>query len=262
MRTLPSTAERTRPEVALRILASLMLGKRKVRTRIMDDIRIRADLDSALGLSLFRYGLSEPTAAAIRANLKPGDTFIDGGANIGLMTLVGARAVGPTGQVLAVEPTDSLVRLLADNLDLNHVTWVQVIGTALAEDDRETVLHVFDGDAAGSSSLSRLEGSVAQAVRTATLDGLVDRADLVKLDLEGAEVRALNGATRLLSEIRPKFIVEVEADHLRRHGNSAAELWDVFADAGYRAHGLDGDYLGDRPVIHDPTCPNVLFIPT
>ena len=173
----------------------------------MDDIRIRADLDSALGLSLFRYGLSEPTAAAIRANLKPGDTFIDGGANIGLMTLVGARAVGPTGQVLAVEPNDSLVRLLADNLDLNHVTWVQVIATALAEDDRETVLHVFDGDAAGSSSLSRLEGSVAQAVRTTTLDGLVDRADLVKLDLEGAEVRALNGATRLLCEIRPKFIV-------------------------------------------------------
>ena len=69
--------------------------------------RIIADLRTALGLGLYRYGgVTAPELALLRDRLGPGDTFVDGGANVGLFTLVAAARVGPAGRVISFEPAE------------------------------------------------------------------------------------------------------------------------------------------------------------
>ena len=63
---------------------------------------------------------------------------------------------------------------------------------------------------------------------------------LVKLDVEGAELRALRGAATLLTVARPDFLIELEPQHLERQACSVAEVQDLFADAGYVGYALGG----------------------
>ena len=84
-------------------------------------------------------------------------------------------------------------------------------------------------------------------VEVTTIDELAAEAvrpvSLVKLDIEGAELRALRGASRLLEGPRPVFIIELEPAHLQRQGASVREVQKLFEDAGYVGYWID-----DRPV--------------
>lgn len=203
--------------------------------------RIRADLRTSLGLRLYRYRSMSPDVRAVLDALEPGDCFLDGGANIGLFTLPAAAKVGPRGLVLAIEP-GTVNRRLADNIALNGFTNVDLLPVGL--DERDGGARDFldlGGDRAGLSSFVTSEpvaGSVI-TVPTRSLDSITENLEapprVVKLDLEGAEIAAMRGAERLLAEDRPFFLVEVEDDHLRRHGGSAAELREEFARYNYQA---------------------------
>jgi FkbM family methyltransferase len=215
-------------------------------------LRLVADLDSPLGTDAYRFRdwrRLDPTLSELGCFLGPGQTFIDGGANIGLFTLVAARLVGRTGKVIAFEPAIEANRLLHANVALNGLDWVDIHQAALA-DRRGTRDFVDLGRASGFSSFApdSPDGGKVIAVRTATLDGFVqlsDRVGLVKLDLEGAEVEALRGGCAFLDRGIP-FLVEVEDSHLRRQGSSADELHGIFARYGYTSRLLQAR-------------PNVLF---
>lgn len=217
---------------------------------------IRADLRTSLGLSLYRYGSVSAEVSAVLKVLNPGDGFIDGGANVGLFTLPAAASVGPEGSVFAIEPGRVSVQL-ENNVVLNNFTNVQVIQAALdAQEGSQRSFRDLDGDGAGLSSFvaDTYANGPSVMVRTRTLDSLANEMDVpirvVKLDLEGAEVRALGGAERMLTEIRPIFLVEVEDAHLRRQGSTADTLLQTFAANGYRR-------------LHDAvSAPNMWFEPT
>jgi FkbM family methyltransferase len=205
--------------------------------------RIVADLSTALGLGLYRYGYQDNDLDLVRQILQPGDVFVDGGANVGLFTLVAARQVGPSGKVLAFEPAPWSLQALRRNLAVNSYPWVDVFPVALADRAGTTELVTFQGDAAGYSSFApptRAGGNLV-SVTTGTLDALVSEGNretlsLVKLDLEGAEYRALQGAQAILSVSAPDFLVEVEPEHLGRQGASVGQLMELFRGAGY--HGF------------------------
>jgi FkbM family methyltransferase len=203
-------------------------------------IFVHADLRTPSGLRLYRYGFNDPLADLLRARLRPGDTFVDGGANIGLFTLVGAAIVGPTGRVLACEPAPETMRRLRSNVTLNRFDWVTLKPVALGAERGRAAFWSF-GAGAGLSALAPAEtaGAVAHDVEIATLDDLgaeLTSVRLVKLDIEGAEVSALRGARAFIERFRPEFVVEVEPAHLERNGSSVAELRTLFDDAGYVPH--------------------------
>lgn len=216
---------------------------------------ITADLRTSLGLSLYRYGNVSADVRSVLGVLSPGDGFIDGGANVGLFTLPAAAHVGPRGSVFAIEP-GRISTQLERNLALNDFENVRVVRAAL--DGRDGMLRSFqdlDGEAAGLSSFVADTHPTGHSVtvRTRTLDALANEIDapirVVKLDLEGAEVQALHGAERVLTEIRPIFLVEVEDAHLRRQGSTADTLLRIFAANGYRR-------------VHDAvSAPNMWFEP-
>lgn len=202
---------------------------------------IDVDLRTPQGRRLFAYGFCEPAAAAMQGILKPGDAMIDGGANIGLYTLLAASCVGSLGRVVACEPAPATMALLRANIARNQLRCVSLRDVALAEEPGRMVMQVFEAGS-GFSSFAPADAARATAVdvEATTLDQLASEipqpVSLVKLDVEGAEHRALRGATRLLEDARPDFIVEFEPVHLERQGASATALKDLFDAADYVAY--------------------------
>lgn len=202
---------------------------------------VEVDLRTSLGLRLYRYpSWMEADLQVVRDSLGPGDVFVDGGANIGLFTLVAAERVGPSGRVIAVEP-GPVRRCLERNLDLNKYRWVDVHAVALGNVVERRAFTYFDGEGSGLSSFapSQSGGQVVQ-VDVRRLDDLVpaellDRVKLVKLDLEGAEVEALGGAKNLLERTTADFLVEIEASHLARQGATAEQLCQFFDEFDQRS---------------------------
>ncbi|MHB8468720.1 MAG: FkbM family methyltransferase [Gaiellaceae bacterium] len=201
-------------------------------------------------MRLYRYGFRDPLAELIRELLSAGDTFVDGGANIGLFTLVAAEAVGAAGRVIACEPSPETAEMLRSNVSLNGFVWVSVHEAALAErPGREAFWSFEPGAGLSSFAPEAVEGAQRREVDVTTLDELVAGAPvrLVKLDLEGAELRALRGARRTLAHVRPDLLLEIEAPHLARQGGTVEALYALLDSAGYS--------------VAEVSSPNVLFKP-
>ncbi len=242
-------AWRSRPlETAFRCGVSLLLRRipRLRQPLVPYDCgrsRIVADLGTALGLGLYRYGDSvDADIALVGRLLQQGDVFVDAGAHVGLFTLVAAARVGRHGAVIAFEPGPWARTILTRNIRVNAFDWVRVVPAALAEKNGLGEFAVYGGDAAALSSFAppeELSGGCIRQVPTVTLDIALTgkeraRLKLVKFDLEGAEVRALQGAGMVLREPGPDFLVEVSADNLGRQGATVEQLAAVFRAAGYQ----------------------------
>lgn len=170
----------------------------------------------------------------MRHYLRPGDGFVDVGANIGVYTLLAASLVGPRGRVASFEPGPTTVARLRENVQLNGLGIVQVYPHAVA--DRAGTVR-FD---ASTSTTARVvaDGAAAPAaveVPSVRLDDVLVGGSwaMGKMDIEGAEPLALRGAERLLGEMNPPvWLLEVNG-LLRRYGSSEAELWAWLSERGW-----------------------------
>jgi FkbM family methyltransferase len=204
----------------------------------------------------------------MRSLLNSGDFVIDGGANIGLFTTLAAEHVGRSGRVIACEPSPNTMRLLRANVVDNGFDQVELCEVALAEAPGSLRMHVFE-PGSGYSSFAPLstDGGNEVDVEVTTLDELAlhvhGRIGLVKLDVEGAELRALRGASNLLTANRPDFILELEPEHLARQGCSIGEVQALFDDAGYVGYSIGGG-LKRLPEVwtKPPGDPNIVVRPT
>ncbi len=161
-------------------------------------------LERALGL----YEVEEQ--ALLRRFLGPGMTFVDAGANKGDFTLLAARLVGPKGRVVAIEPEPRNRHWLERSIALNGYGNVEVVHAALSDEHGETTLHL--SELSGHHTLlSDRPGRDAGALRveTSRLDSLLGShpIDFLKLDVEGAELLALAGATRILAREEPLVVL-------------------------------------------------------
>ena len=243
--------------------AAVRLGRRR--------ISIEADLRTATGLHLYRHGWCDPAADAIERLVGSGAVVVDGGANIGLFTLVAASVVGPSGSVHAVEAAPATAQMLRRNVARNPGLRIAVSEVALAEEEGELAFVALE-PGSGSSSFAPAEHGTTTTVRATTLDTLtakMARVDLVKLDLEGAELRALHGARRLLAMERPALVMELEPGHLARQRASVEELEALLDAAGYRAFAIEAASGGaiafsplPRPWRKRAGRPDIVLLPT
>jgi len=198
------------------------------------------------GVSCFEWAVFEGrespearTLAAFLSLVRPGATVVDVGANIGLYTLSVAARVGPHGRVLALEPDPAAARRLRENVELNDFRNVAVVEAAAADAGGALQLQRAGDSECSSLFETGLEAS-SVAVRATTIDAEVERAglarvDLLKLDVEGAELRALRGAERLLrGPDPPRLLVEANPITLRAAGTSVLDLRRCIESFGYR----------------------------
>jgi FkbM family methyltransferase len=191
--------------------------------RVAGGFHMLADTTDVPGRALATAGIWEHyVVAELRRLLRPGDVFVDVGANIGYYTLLASRLVGPRGHVYALEPAARPFAELKRNIELNRAT--NVTAMALAAGAENTRAPLF-GHAADNTATASLRRSVTQwtgvneatDVEVRSLQSVlprseVDRLRLVKIDVEGYEAEVLRGIGPLLERgLRPALIVEAHS---------------------------------------------------
>ena len=144
--------------------------------------------------------------------VREGDTVIDAGANWGVHTLCLARLTGASGKVHAFEPHPEVVEELRWHVERNHLRQVSVHACGLL--DRAEVLPFVLGASTKSSHVSATTSTSSVSVPCRTLDSLGEELDLqslrlFKLDVEGAESMALQGAANTIARFRPHLVIEL-----------------------------------------------------
>lgn len=175
--------------------------------------------------------------AVITSLLRPGDTCVDVGANIGTTVIPAAMAVGPAGRVWALEAHPRIARFLAENIALNHLANVELRACA-ADAERGTVtLSDIASDDMNAIQRTASGGLVVEAHRLDDVIGGETPIALLKIDVEGAELRVLAGAPRVLARTAAVYI-EIGDAMLRRLGGSAEDLVAQLRRAGFELFGV------------------------
>ncbi len=141
---------------------------------------------------------------AVRKRLKPGDVFVDAGANIGYYTILASKLVEPTGSVISVEMLPDTAAILRRHVTLNSLDNVRVVEAALSDVAGETLTASAPPGKFGQASLGVGGSCASVSVSTTTLNDVlrdVPRVALMKLDVEGVELRVLKGAGDSLTRI-------------------------------------------------------------
>ncbi len=220
--------------------------------------------DEVLGNYFFMHREYEPfETLLIERAIQPGMTVADIGANIGYYTLVMARHVGPKGQVIAFEPDPTNFRLLRRNIRMNCFSNVITEQAAVLDRDGKTTLflsnnnfgdhRVFDTHDYEQFNKGIPRSSIE--VRAVTLDRCLNRlgkpADLIKMDIQGAEMLALPGMTKALSNLNVLLFCEFWPYGLRNANTSPRQFLESLCEIGLELFEIIEDNQTVLPVDVD-----------
>lgn len=188
----------------------------------------------------------EPAVTALLArHVHEGATVIDVGAHVGLHTLMFSRRVGAAGRVIAIEPSPANADLLRRHLVWNACTNVRVIEAVVGhrEGVTEFSFRPDPTDPGGfANSLAYDIGGAKRCVSMTTLDAICNGLlpDVVKIDVEGAEMLVLQGAEGLLARAAPMLLIGVHPEPMLAMGEAPADLIAFLEARGFCGHHLDG----------------------
>lgn len=158
----------------------------------------------------------------VREHLKPGMTFYDVGANIGIFSMVAARIVGAGGQVVAFEADPEIAERLREHARRNSFEWVNVEQKAAWRESGTVMFERVDTSVSPDRGVGHIVDSTNAHVVTLAAIALDDcppnyrSPDFIKCDVEGAEGEVFQGARRLLEEQRPRVLCEIHSENSRQ----------------------------------------------
>lgn len=220
--------------------------------RLPNGLRISVPKSGA-GALIYYQGWSEPEVAAFLYRfLRPGMTFIDVGAHIGEYVLLAKSLIGEDGSVHAFEPDPRNYQFLQYNVRLNSLQQVFLQNCVVSNQTGKVTFALFK-----EPSISRItvQGSDLQNeslvqtvdVPATSLDEYVQKhdiakIDLVKIDVEGAELQVLEGASNLFSSSQdgPVILFEYSPENCRRFGYDAGRIIALLKVYGYQVYMLQG----------------------
>ncbi|MBR0725044.1 FkbM family methyltransferase [Bradyrhizobium manausense] len=184
-----------------------------------------------------------PTQLALGAILRPNDTFVDVGANEGMISLLASRLVGRSGQVIAFEPNPQPRARFQAAITRNEIANVRLLNFALGAEASVLPLTV--------PKINSGEGSFGRPDYPAELVDVVDcevrvgddvlrriRPRLVKIDVEGFECNVIRGLGEVIEECHPAIVTEIVSAHLQKAQSSVTELVGMMNEKGYRSYRL------------------------
>lgn len=194
-----------------------------------------------------------PVQRAIVQLLRPGDTFIDVGANIGFFSLLAARLVGPGGRVVACEPVPDNVQRLRANAARNGIHNLDIVPAAIGQRSGRAVLALANhpGGSALEEAGRPLDYRGQLDVEVTTLDALMTRGAwqppaMVKIDVEGAEAAVLEGMRGTAATAHPVILVEADGPTAEELGRRIGALTGQLVDLGYDVERLSDSYSNRR----------------
>jgi FkbM family methyltransferase len=225
---------------------ALELFDRDAEFSTPEGVHLRSMAKNFSSLSVYLTGQRDPELQAfIAGRLKPGQVFVDVGANIGVYSVFASRLVGPTGRILAIEANPGTHSYLADNVEKNGLTNVTTLNCAVGDADGELRISADRRNAGATHVATGDEDGATVPVRR--LDDLlreqdIDRVHYMKIDVEGYELPVLRGAIDVLRR-NPDLVVQMEliAAHAGRYGHSIRAIVEFMTDAGLSPYSPDED---------------------
>lgn len=175
----------------------------------------------------------------------PGDVVFDVGANVGYFTALGSKACGPTGRVFAFEPDPENYSFLTKTIELNHATNVTAIRCGVSNVEGEGSLFLCHANRGDHRIYDTKERRDRVSIPLTTIDNVIEReklphVDVVKMDIQGAELLACKGMQNLLDARRPlRIFIEYWPYGLLKTGGSGDDLLRVLYNAGFRIFRID-----------------------
>lgn len=205
--------------------------------------RVRVSLGDRIGRLMWTGCYEAELVTFLRSMLDPGMVFVDVGANTGYFSIIAAALVGERGAVHSFEADPDCFSRLAGNA--RDYPWVTAYPTAVADYTGEIAFYRSPkkGESGWGTVFEDVFARDKVIVPVCTLDRWsaeqsVSRIDLLKMDVEGAEYRVLQGGRALLRATRPIIWMEANEYWLRRDGKSAAHLSSLLAEWDYLPLGL------------------------
>lgn len=177
--------------------------------------------------------------------LRPGETFVDIGANFGIYSLLASRKVGARGSVHAIEPTPSLCILLRENARANLLKNIDVIQAAFGDHAGAAFLnlHADSGRSSLRDMASEVVGRIEVAVKTLD-EAIPDRQSIamIKMDVEGYEPHVLSGGRQRIQRDHPVILFENNPGALKEAGSSTFALVGMLAELDYSIYLYTGGH--------------------
>jgi FkbM family methyltransferase len=217
---------------------------READTRLCNryGINYKLNLNDYQSWVLYFYSDSDSSFGCLKY-IRQGDLVIDVGGNIGQTALMMAKAVGAKGKVISFEPFAETHDRFQKNLSINpNISNVRLEKLALGEKAAELEMYVENEKNSGGNRIKpqgEKTSSDIQKVTTVTLDEYYSKVgagkiSLIKIDVEGFEMKVLRGAQELIKKSKPDLFVEVNDANLRLQGDSLEIMFNFLKENGYR----------------------------
>lgn len=194
---------------------------------------IGLSIDKSIIGAIKNKGTYEPHILSLIGKILPrGGVFVDVGANIGVLSIFAGLLVGNSGSVLSIEASPGNYKYLRTNIELNDCHNIKAVNIGIW-DCPATLTFSYTPEIAGCSffSTTHVQDGIAEVVNCDTLDTVLknhgyNSVDLIKVDIEGAEIKLLNGGGEVFEKMRPKLLIEINPETLQRFFN--ATLKDIY----------------------------------
>jgi FkbM family methyltransferase len=222
-------------------------------TQVVDDVDGDLTMELYLDDEVQGYmfwnpsGYERHTLSVIKKYVKPGDTFLDLGANVGFFSLAAAKLVGDRGRVIAIEPDPENFAQLKRNVSLNQLSTVALVNKGVSDEPgRLRLARNLHGNRGAHTLLQVDDADEYADVDVDTIDAIVDslalsRVDIIKIDIEGFEYRALRSSR--VFDYRPIIVTEVLDSNLARDGISEETYLGMLRRHGYDVRPIERDVL-------------------
>ncbi|EPA05162.1 FkbM family methyltransferase [Candidatus Nitrosarchaeum limnium] len=235
-------------------------GKRKPVRKILRVIEsiLKSDFAEIEGNKMF-LGKGDPHSISIEGVfgkldteiikncIKTGDIVVDLGANIGYYTLIAAKLVGDKGKVFAFEPEPKNFEILKKNVELNNYQNVILEQKAVSDVNEKINLYLSEG--IGTHSI-KLKQNIKQTIQVESIRlddyfsnlNLTDKINFIKIDVEGAEFRALNGMNMILKQSKHlKIFTEFMKNFIVESGTEPKDMLELLINNGFNISYVDDE---------------------
>lgn len=200
------------------------------------------ELNPRTGQSYLQGEAERPVQEVLAKTLRPGMVCYDLGANVGLFSLLAARLVGANGKVFGFEPDAEVAGRLRSNVARNDFANVTVVEAGIWSSSEEIRFIAADTSSPdrGTGKLANDNSMKGTRVRCVSLDEFAQSAplpDLIKCDIEGAEVEMFRGATRILRTGRPTILCELHSE------SNKTACREILQEFGYGIELIDGNHI-------------------
>lgn len=212
--------------------------KNSVRKVKRNGISYELDISDYMEWLVF-YGIQVEPRNVLYSLIKPGDVVFDVGANIGEVTLNSAKIVGLSGEVHSFEPEPIVFSKISRNLSLNSFSNVNLNNFGLGNVEQQLYLTAQVENNRGGTRVQ--PGTIdSDRVFISTIDIYTQQnrfaeVNLIKIDVEGYELKVLQGATNTIQQHKPTLFIEIDNDNLLDQGDSARDLVSFLEKNGYNS---------------------------